>query len=193
MHWPLPDRLDLRDELLAAYDRPGYHDQRHLGEVLGRLTELGCDESPEWDAVWLAAWFHDSVYDGDRDDEERSARWAETALAEPLGAEVARLVRMTAHHRPDDGDRAACLLSDADLAILASGPERYAEYVADVRREYAHLDDATFRAGRAAVLRDLLAKPHLFHSPHAREHWEAAARANLEQELATAGGAGRTR
>ena len=185
MHWPLPDRLDLREELLAAYDRPGYHDQRHLGEVLGRLAELGCDESPDWDAVWLAAWFHDSVYDGDRDDEERSARWAETALDEPLASEVARLVRMTADHRPDDGDRAACVLSDADLAILASGPERYAEYLADVRREYSHLDDATFGAGRAAVLRDLLAKPHLFHTPHARAHWEAAARANLEAELAS--------
>jgi predicted metal-dependent HD superfamily phosphohydrolase len=183
MHWPLPDRLELRDELLAAYDRDGYHDHRHLAEVLDRLAELGCDGSPEWDAVWLAAWFHDSVYDGDRDDEERSARRASETLPGALGEEVARLVRMTADHRPADDDRAACLLSDADLAVLASPPERYDQYVADVRREYAHLDDDTFSTGRVAVLENLLAKPHLFHTPYAREHWEAAARANLEREL----------
>ena len=41
-----------------------------------------------------------------------------------------------------------------------------------------------FRAGRAAILRDLLAKPHLFHTAYAREHWEAPARGNVERELA---------
>ena len=91
MHWPLPDRPDLREELLTAYDRPGYHDQRHLAEVLDRLAELGCDSAPEWDAVWLAAWFHDSVCAGERDDEERSALWAETALDGPVASEVGRL------------------------------------------------------------------------------------------------------
>ena len=53
-----------------------------------------------------------------------------------------------------------------------------------MRREYAHVPDDLFRPGRAAVLRDLLAKPSLFHTAHAREHWEARARANVEAELA---------
>jgi predicted metal-dependent HD superfamily phosphohydrolase len=59
----------------------------------------------------------------------------------------------------------------------------YAEYVADVRGEYAHVPDVLFATGRAAVLRDLLAKPTLFHTAHARAHWEPAARANVEAEL----------
>ena len=95
-------------------------------------------------------------------------------------------MRLTEHHRPADDDANGCVLSDADLAILAAAPERYAEYAADVRREYAHVPDDLFRAGRAAVLRDLLAKPSLFHTAHAREHWEAAARANVEAELGSA-------
>ena len=37
--WPLPGHLDLRDELVAAWDRPGYHDQLHLEEVLDRLEQ----------------------------------------------------------------------------------------------------------------------------------------------------------
>ena len=41
-----------------------------------------------------------------------------------------------------------------------------------------------FAAGRADVLKGLAAKPQLFHTTYAREHWEAAARANLERELA---------
>jgi len=94
-------------------------------------------------------------------------------------------VRLTEAHRPADDDVDGCVLSDADLAILAASRERYEEYAADVRREYAHVPDPDFRTGRAAVLRDLLAKPHLFHTAYAREHWEAAARANVERELAT--------
>ena len=89
-------------------------------------------------------------------------------------------MRLTETHRPADDDADGCALSDADLAILAAPPERYAEYVAAVRREYAHVPDAAFRAGRAAILRDLLAKPHLFHTAYAREHWEATARANVQ-------------
>jgi predicted metal-dependent HD superfamily phosphohydrolase len=193
--WPLPDSPGLRDELTAAYADPsrGYHDTRHLTEVLDRLDELaeagtGFDATP----VLLAAWFHDAVYDGERDAEERSAAWAEDALPTltpaPVVAEVARLVRLTETHQPDDADRNGCALSDADLGILAAPADRYDEYVAAVRREYAHLPDEVFHPGRASVLRALADKPHLFHTPYARDRWEAPARANLERELAVLGG-----
>ena len=187
--WPLSGDAAVCDELIAAYADParGYHDTRHLTEVLDRLDELA-EAGAGFDriAVGLAAWFHDAVYDGRPDAEERSAAWAETALAgqEPeLVGEVARLVRLTETHRPASEDRNGCALSDADLAILAANPTRYAEYLVDVRREYAHVSDDDFRAGRAAVLSDLLAKPRLFHTAHAHEHWEPTARANVEAEL----------
>jgi predicted metal-dependent HD superfamily phosphohydrolase len=138
--------------------------------------------------VRLAAWFHDGVYDGQPWAEDRSARWAERALPgaglDPAAvAEVARLVRLTETHRPAGRDVAGGVLSDADLAILAAPDGRYAEYVTAVRREYAHIPDRAFREGRAAILRDLLAKPHLFHTAYAREHWEDTARANVLREL----------
>jgi predicted metal-dependent HD superfamily phosphohydrolase len=186
--WPLgADLAEVRDELLAAYatDR-GYHDTRHLIEVLDRVDELAVGgEDFDRPAVELAAWFHDAVYDGHEGAEERSASWALDALpGRPVAEEVARLVRLTERHTPADDDANGCALSDADLAILAAARERYAEYTADVRREYAHVPDDLFRAGRAAVLRELLAKATLFHTAHAREHWEARARANVEAELA---------
>ncbi|NYE37113.1 putative metal-dependent HD superfamily phosphohydrolase [Nocardioides cavernae] len=183
--WPLEDHLDLRDELLGAWDRAGYHDLLHLTEVLDRLDLLaGAGVGFDRTTVALAAWFHDAVYAGAADDEEQSARWAERALPPAYATEVARLVRMTQHHRPDDSDEAGAALSDADLAILAAPRRRYDAYVAGVRADFAEVGDADFRAGRAAVLTDLAAKPHLFHTTQARALWESAARANLERELA---------
>jgi predicted metal-dependent HD superfamily phosphohydrolase len=182
--WPLPGHADLRDELLSAWDRSGYHDLLHLREVLDRLDELVVDADADTTAVVLAAWFHDAVYDGSDDDEERSAQWAERALPTAYADEVARLVRMTVHHRPAEDDPAGCALSDADLGILAADPERYATYVAGVRADFAHIADADFRAGRLAVLQDLATKPSLFHSARARELWETRARVNLDREIA---------
>ena len=137
-------------------------------------------------AVLLAAWFHDSVYDAQPDAEKRSAAWAAEALPtlvdQAVVDEVVRLVLITEHHLPADDDANGCALSDADLAILAAPAERYAEYAASVREEYAEVPDDAFAAGRAAILRDLLAKPHLFHTAYARSTWEDAARANVERE-----------
>lgn len=181
--WPLPDRTDLRDQLVAAYstDR-GYHDLRHLTEVLDRIVELGAADNVE---VVLAAWFHDAVYDGSGEDEERSAQLAESSLAHSgvNVVEVARLVRLTTSHRPLPGDHNGEVLCDADLAILAASPERYAEYVEGVRQEYAAIPDEDFRVGRLTILASLAEKETLFHTEHARREWEPTARANLASEI----------
>jgi predicted metal-dependent HD superfamily phosphohydrolase len=189
--WPLLTGQVVREELVAAYTQPirGYHDLTHLAEVLDRLSELAqAGESFEPLPVRLAAWFHDGVYDGLPDAEERSALWAENALRGLVGPEVcseaARLVRLTQTHRPGSGDANGEALCDADLAILAAPRERYAGYAAAVRREYAHVPDEAFRHGRAAILADLAAKPTLFHTGYARTQWEGAARENLARELA---------
>lgn len=188
--WPLAEAERLRDELITAYADParGYHDLQHLEEVLERLAELS-DQGVafDWEPVLLAAWFHDGVYDGERDAEERSATWAEDALAPLLDSatvtEVARLVRVTETHRPQGEDVNGSALSDADLAILAAPPERYEEYVQQVRREFAHIDDELFATGRASVLRELLAKETLFATDYGRLIWETDARRNAEAEL----------
>jgi predicted metal-dependent HD superfamily phosphohydrolase len=188
--WPLPGARSLGAQLVASYAHPDrrYHDGRHLGEVLERVHELSIN-GVEFDrmAVLLAAWFHDSVYDAQPDAERRSAAWAAEALPtlvdQAVVDEVVRLVLMTEHHRPSDDDANGCALSDADLAILAAPTERYGEYVASVRSEYAHVPDDAFALGRAAILRDLLDKQHLFHTAYARDAWEGAARANVQQEL----------
>jgi predicted metal-dependent HD superfamily phosphohydrolase len=164
-----------------------YHDLVHLAAVLDGVDALAA-HAADADAVRLAAWYHDAVYEGAPDDEENSARLAETELRDlglsgPLVAETARLVRLTKTHDPAPGDRNGETLCDADLAILAAGADAYARYVDAVRAEYAHVPDEDFRAGRARILIQLLALPSLFRTPAGRERWEAAARANVEAEL----------
>lgn len=178
-------------DLLARWAEPHrrYHDLTHLGEVLRALTTLTGGAPPPVPVV-LAAYAHDAVYDPRAaDNEDRSADLA-AALLGRLGLPAAtvegvrRLVRLTAGHEPAGDDDAGALLCDADLAVLASSPDRYRAYAEGVRAEYGHLVDDVFRRGRAAVLRGLAERPRLFATPRGRDLWEAAARQNLAAELA---------
>ena len=177
--------------LLGRWAEPhrAYHDLAHLAEVLERVDLLAA-EADRPDAVRLAAWFHDAVYDPTAaDNEERSAQLAETSLtrlrlAPDLVDEVARLVRLTATHDVAADDRDGAVLCDADLAVLASDDLRYSSYVEGVRREYAHVEDAAFARGRARVLSTLLDRPALFRTTYGRSAWERRACANVTAELA---------
>ncbi|MCX4666206.1 hypothetical protein OG453_05930 [Streptomyces sp. NBC_01381] len=184
------DPYKYADNLLARWSEPQrrYHTTAHLSAVLDHIDVLE-EHADDPELVRLAAWFHDAVYLPERStNEERSARLAERALVEAglserSVAEVARLVRLTVSHDPADGDLNGETLCDADLAILAAAPDAYAAYAAAVREEYAFVPDDAFREGRAAVLRQLLALPRLFRTPHGAKEWEGPARANLATEI----------
>ncbi len=178
--------LDLLDRWGEEHRK--YHGRTHLLAVLEALDLLTEPARPPR-TVLLAAWFHDAVYRGVAGrDEEESARLAEDRLqGAGLSAgeidEVARLVRLTADHRPGPGDESGALLSDADLSVLGGEPAAYNRYRAAVREDFAHIGDADFAAGRAAVVRRLLTLEPLFHTARAQELWLEAARANLAGEL----------
>ena len=176
--------------LVAAWSEPHrtYHSVDHLREILARIDDLA-DVAEDVDAVRLAAWYHDVVYAGLPDDEERSARRAEEDLSRlglpaALVDEVARLVRMTVTHDPAPGDRNGEVLSDADLAALAAPRERYRANSAAIRNEYHHISDEAFRKGRIQVLGVLLGGSGVFRTEPGRRHWEAAARENMRAEMA---------
>jgi predicted metal-dependent HD superfamily phosphohydrolase len=186
----VPGRPDVGTEILGRYRGPGrwYHDVAHLGAVLDAV-EILSSEAADVRPVALAAWFHDAVYDPRRDDnEEQSAVLAEEMLP-AVGVspgevrEVARLVRLTATHDPAAQDANGAVLCDADLRVLAADEEAYQAYTAAVRAEYAQVPDDDFRAGRMAVLEQLLALPALFRTSRAHEQWEPVARRNVQDEL----------
>ncbi|SEU06731.1 HD domain-containing protein [Nonomuraea wenchangensis] len=187
-----PAALATGAELIARWSEPHrhYHDRAHLAAVLAAVDDLAGDAADP-DAVRLAAWFHDAVYDGHPGrDEERSAQLAQSRLPRcgvppAVVAEVARLVRLTAAHDTlTAGDANGAVLCDADLAVLGGPTGGYAAYAAAVRREYAHVPDDLFRPARADVLRRLLAAPALYRTARGRASWEERARANMTAELA---------
>ena len=178
--------------LLGRWSEPQrhYHTVAHLTAVLA-VVDRHAGLAPHPERVRLAAWMHDAVYDpralGDANERD-SAEFAEgllTTLGVPaeVAAEVARLVGLTAGHATGAGDPDGELLCDADLAVLAGDDEAYASYTAAIRREYAHVPDEDFRAGRAQVLKALLELPTIYRLEPLRAAWEEQARANLESEL----------
>ena len=60
--WPLSTHSDVRDELLAAWDRDGYHDLLHLTEVLDRCERLVASR-PEVELLSVRRRYH-----GEHDD-----------------------------------------------------------------------------------------------------------------------------
>lgn len=193
---------DMATSLVARYAEPqrGYHDGRHLAEVLTAVDLLGGDLDPRDHAlVVLAAWYHDAVYNpvaASGANEEASAVLAERELAtagcDPSAAgAVAGLVRATLEHDLPGTPGPEAVLHDADLWVLSAPPQRFDEYCAQVRDEYAHVPAEDFARGRTAVLTPFATRPRLYATTVAHERWTDAARTNLRRELdRLSGGAG---
>jgi predicted metal-dependent HD superfamily phosphohydrolase len=181
----LPDAL--RNDLLARWSEPHrrHHNVAHLREVLDAVALLAEDGlSFDREAVELAVWFHDAVYAIGRDDnEDRSGDLAREMLPpSPLRDEVVRLVLATKTHKVAADDVNGAVLSDADLSVLGSPPQRYRAYAEAVRAEYAEIPDDVFGPARARVLSALLTG-RLFHTAPGVRRWEERARANLGAEI----------
>jgi len=181
----------LMNQLVAAYSERHrhYHTLQHLRECLA-LFEAAAPVAARAAEVELALWFHDAVYDPRASDNEaRSADWAESSVRAAgcdaaIAQRVGDLVRSTAHQQPPavEGPDVDLLL-DIDLAILGSAPARFDESSRQIRAEYAHVPEDTFRTRRADFLRSLLARPALYRTEVFRAPLEAAARANLQRAL----------
>ena len=175
-------------ELVTRYREPArhYHTLDHVRAVLDRIDALWPD-APQ--ALPLAAWLHDIIYDPRAaDNEERSADYAR-ALLPTLGVsatttdETARLILLTRSHEADADDRAGRTLLAADLAILAADAPTYDAYADAIRREYAWVPEPDYRAGRCRILERFLVRPRIFFTTEMAEA-ERMARDNLAREIA---------
>ena len=176
---------DLEREYGAPERR--YHTSRHIADCLVKLdAHRALARRPA--EIEIALFFHDAIYDPRRaDHEERSADWAARFLAgEGLHADAVRRVRAlvlaTRHDaQPDDDDQK--LLVDIDLSILGAAPRTFGEYDRQIAQEFAWLPVEQYRSGRAAVLREFLARPRIFATLAFFASYEARARRNLMRAL----------
>ena len=181
--------------LVAGYAEPHrkYHTLQHLSECLAAFDQAR-HLAAHAAEVEMALWFHDAVYDVKRsDNEEQSARWAESALLAagvpaPVAERVSLLVLATRHTAepvlPDEQ-----LLVDVDLGILGAGQARFAEYERQIREEYAFVPALLFRHKRKAILRSFLQRSRIYSTPHFFVALEQTARRNLQRAIGMSAGA----
>ncbi len=177
--------------LFAAYAHPDrhYHTPSHLDRVFAELDRVQ-HELAEPERAWMAAWFHDVVYNTARtDNEDRSAQFASDELArlgldQELRERIATLIRATADHRRVPSDDTDAYFLDADMAILGASPEQYDAYVAGVRAEYAWVNDDQWSKGRGRFLENHLDRDRLFHTDAFQNRLGQQAQANMSRELA---------
>jgi pantetheine-phosphate adenylyltransferase len=179
--------------LLAAYAAPPrhYHTLLHLEAMLSEFTvHRALVVDPH--ALELAVWFHDYVFDPlsttkEVESAELAAEFAEWVLGWPRArAEGVRdAIRATSHTGASPASPDIALLLDADLAILGQAPDVFDAYDAAIGDEYTpHVPRPLYAKTRAASLRELLARPHLYHTAPFRTRYEAPARENLARALA---------
>lgn len=175
------------ESLYATPARP-YHTLEHVADCLKLLDEYA-ELASRPEAVEFALWVHDAVYFASRSDNEARSAAVGRMILDGLGVtgEIQELVWglvLATKHRDTPTTTDHALIMDIDMSILGTGPERYARYAADIRREYAFADGGAYAKGRTAFLAGQLARARLYHTDAFRHRFEDRARANLSGELA---------
>ncbi len=177
------------DSLARSYATPAraYHNLSHIADCFDQLS-LAASLAEDLNAVELAIWFHDAIYDSKaKDNEERSADKAVdficgARLSEELAETVSALILATKHNAPPASADAA-LVIDVDLSILGRSTEVFDNYERQIREEYAWVEARTFAAGRTAVLESFLSRSAIYSTGFFRKRYESKARMNLRHSI----------
>jgi predicted metal-dependent HD superfamily phosphohydrolase len=171
-----------------AYTAKGrhYHTFTHLNQLMAELKPYQ-NQFSFWDTIVFAIAYHDFVYKSTRkDNEEKSALVAGARLRQLdfPESETKRCVEfILATKQHESVNREIDLFTDADLAILGAAPERYRQYTAEIRKEYAIYPDLLYKPGRKKVLQHFLQMKRIYKTDEFYERYEQAARRNLACEL----------
>ena len=158
-----------------------YHSLGHIAAMLDAGRTFPLD-----DAQTMAVWFHDAIYDprSATNEEDSAALAGERLRAAGWAARdvdlVQRIVLDTKRHVPSCPEAEPVL--DLDLMSLAVPWPEFARNTEAIRREYAHVADADFAAGRKAFFAAMLQRDRLYFTPFGKA-LEVAARANLARAL----------
>ncbi len=164
-----------------------YHNLSHLIHLMDLLQEVKQDLAKP-NAVYLALFYHDVVYEPQlQDNEEQSARLAKERLSKTkvphaivnVCVEAILATKKHAAHTNKDIN----YLTDADLGILGSEWPEYLTYTKKIRQEYQAYDDDTYRKGRKKVLEHFLEIPRIYKSEYFYQKLEHHSKENLEKEL----------
>lgn len=139
--------------IMSCYmeDHRFYHNWGHIEDLLDQLKKrdlLGDD------ILFLAAIFHDIVYDPKAsDNEERSAKAFSAIYKKSHMEEVAKIILETKTHKPTT--ELSKIFCEMDLDILSRPLDKLIEYENQIFKEYQFVDWKTYQVERVKVLRSL--------------------------------------
>jgi predicted metal-dependent HD superfamily phosphohydrolase len=186
-----------------------YHTIVHLWEMttylmlLVKANDLSCCDGgnseggiteQQRNAMFLATFFHDAVYDpkSSTNEEDSALLFQEFASESGLdGAHPSTTQRVTQfiiatkhHHVADSNPIDLALFLDVDMAVLGKDPNAYKSYAGLIREEYRHVPRDVYCAKRADVLEAFLQQPRIYGTPRMRQTLETQARDNVRAEIA---------
>lgn len=178
----------LGTDLLERYAEPGrrYHTLDHIDHCLGQFDRVDT-ECKQPDAVELAIWFHDAIYNFPAyENEKLSAAFfmekSEHLLDTPFRQRVEALIIATEHvYPPEDPDQR--ILVDVDLSSFGLPWDQFAADGKNIRDELHYLSDADFYSGQIAFMESLLGRERIFNTAHFYDSYETKARENVMRYL----------
>lgn len=180
--------------LESVYNQKGryYHNLCHVRNCLKWLElykhEAAILEQWQYLAVEIALWFHDAVYDPQRNDNEEKSSQLFLEIADSLMIDVGLKERISHLILLTKGRAIAAstdeqLMLDCDLSILGAPAAEYDVYAINIRREYIFVEERVYREKRSQILQQFLERSHIFQLPFFREKLEERARINVRHEI----------
>jgi len=185
---PSPGAGAVFAELCSLYGSPDrhFHTIDHIADCIRYADEVaGLLQNA--DAVELALWFHDAVYEqgGTTSNERRSAELflGRSAGARPtLRRRVCGLILATLHSDNVQGNDRRFIV-DIDLAGFGAPWDEFMRKGALIRAEFSDQTDAQFYSRQVPFLQKLQQRSSIFATAHYRARHEAAAQDNLHRLL----------
>ncbi len=161
-----------------------YHVLAHLVHCIDwHERSSACMDEP--DAVEMALWFHDIIYQTPlQDNEMYSARLfrrrAGDSFPQGFTDRVCNYIIATIHGTPP-ADPSAAYVQDIDLSSLG---RPWAEFLRDstnIRKEFSTTPDAVYFTINHGFLGNLLRRERIYYTDFFYQHLEQAARENIRQ------------
>ena len=197
-------KKEIREFLTEAYSETHrfYHTLEHINSVLATIDEFN-DQVYDHDAIMLAAWFHDVIYNVDdryQFNEHRSSldlvyyldKYHPEYLMTSAGFKsvftACMMILCTKSHSLETVKYTDITLSqisdisfflDADLRILSEDREKLLRFEENIRKEFSEYDDLVYNSNRKNVLESFLAREKIYYS-EVGSNWEKPARKNLK-------------
>ena len=176
------------EQLAASYAEPHrrYHTGNHIDHCLRQL-DLGRDGIEDADAIEMALWFHDVVYDPKAsDNESRSADrfscLARDVMKPELERQIHRLIIITIHSNPPVSVDEKTIV-DIDLSSFGLPWDQFSKDSENVRAEFAHLSQEVFAERNIKFLQSLLDRPTVFSTEFYRNRYEDISRENIRKQI----------